>query len=66
MYVASAGPQFTAVMLQDGVSAWSVATESIIKASPVLGDNVVYTIEVSWLILHSENTIPSMSHFLFF
>ncbi len=46
-FAASAGPQFTAVMLQDGVSAWTVNTESLIEASPVLSGDVVYTIEVS-------------------
>jgi hypothetical protein len=47
--VASAGPQFSAVMLQDGVSAWTATTESLIEASPVLSGDVVYTIEVRLL-----------------
>lgn len=48
VYIASAGPQFAAVMLQDGSSAWSVDTENIIETSPVLGEDVVYTIEVGF------------------
>ncbi len=47
VYVASAGPQFTAVILQEGRSAWSVDTEVPVTASPVLGEDVVYAIEVS-------------------
>lgn len=54
VYVASAGPQFSAVILQDGQSSWSVNTELPITASPVLGENVVYTIEVSLVAIHFQ------------